>query len=187
MEVFQLKTYDDILSYKYNFYKELYEDGVRQRNQINAKFSSTISLITVEITTLIWLVFKALKIIKNICKINKIELGIIVLLITTFILIFVSIIFFILCFTNYTWSYPNPDEAKSFLDSNKKCLKQYSADTVMNNILENISEEYIQMAIVNTTETNKHIKYLNKCYIFIVLDLIFLLADFIYMLMFSML
>nr|DAH62618.1 MAG TPA: hypothetical protein [Caudoviricetes sp.] len=38
MEVFSLKTYDKILSFENDFYKELYEDGIKQRNQLNSNF-----------------------------------------------------------------------------------------------------------------------------------------------------
>ena len=48
MEVFSLKTYDKILSFENDFYKELYEDGIKQRNQLNSKFTPTITILSAE-------------------------------------------------------------------------------------------------------------------------------------------
>ena len=39
-----MKTYDKILSFENDFYKELYEDGIKQRNQLNSKSTPTITI-----------------------------------------------------------------------------------------------------------------------------------------------
>ena len=61
MEVFSLNTYDKILSFENDFYKELYEDGIKQRNQLNSKFTPTITILSAEIGGIIWIVFQLLK------------------------------------------------------------------------------------------------------------------------------
>lgn len=181
-----MNTYDKILSYKYDFYRELYEDGITQREQVSNKYTSTITLIVAEITGLIWLVLKLLKEVEDKCKINKTECRAIILLAITFGFIFISVVFFILCFTGFSWSYPKPKEIKEYIDKKETKISKCSEKALLDNIIENSSEIYIQIAIANIEEINKHTKHLNVCYVCIIIALVFLLTDFIYMLMFSM-
>ena len=180
MEVFSLKTYDKILSFENDFYKELYEDGIKQRNQLNSKFTPTITILSAEIGGIIWIVFRLLKNIEtnnNIIRIS--DICVFLFLGFTIISFVVAIVNFILCFTNYDFSYPEPDKAKTFIDSNKSCLEDYTEEEVLNNIIKNISNDYIKIAISNCEETNRHSNWLNKCYMGIVATLGLMVIDFV--------
>ena len=173
-----MKTYDKILSFENSFYKELYEDGIKQRTQLNSKFTPTVTILSAEIGSTIWLVFEFIKNIETYQDILKAPhlYVFISLIITIFFLI--SVVFnFIRCFTEYNFSYPDPSKAKNYVDSNKSYLKDYTEEEVLNNIIENISEVYANIAISNNKETNKHSDYLNKCYIGIIAALGFMGID----------
>lgn len=177
MEVFSLMTYNDILSFENNFYKELYEDGIKQRSQLNSKFTPTITILTAEIGGILWCLFR---LINNIGE--KVQISDIVTLVfigITFLSIGIAIFHFIRCFTNFYFSYPKPNEVKKFFNENKKCLDEYTEEDILNNIIENLSRDYIKMAIDNCEQIEKHSKYLNKCYIFIVVTLAFIVIDFV--------
>ena len=180
MEVFSLKTYNKILSFKNNFYKELYEDGIKQRNQLNNKFTPTITILSAEIGGIIWLVFRLLKNIEannNVIRIS--DLCVFLFLALTLIFMSAAIVYFVLCFTNYDFEYPKPDKVKQFVNDNINCLGDYSEDEILNNIIQNISNDYMDIAINNDIETSKHSGYLNKCYIWIVATLAFMVVDFV--------
>jgi len=175
-----LKTYNKILSFKNNYYKELYEDGIKQRNQLNNKFTPTITILSAEIGGIIWIVFRVLKNFEtnnNIIQIS--DLCIFLFLALTLIFMGTAIVFFVLCFTNYNFEYPKPDKVKQFINNNISCLGDYSEDEILNNIIRNISNDYIEIAISNDQETSKHSGHLNKCYIWIVTTLAFMIVDFV--------
>ena len=179
MEVFFLKTYDSILSFENSFYKELYEDGIKQRNQLNSKFTPTITILSAEIGGIIWNIFHLLKSIEDDnYTIHVLYIWIFLFLGLTLISFIMAMVNFILCFTNYNFSFPRPDKVKSFIDSNKNCLGDYSEEEVLTNIIKNISDNYIRIAISNYEETEKHSKRLNKCYIGIIFALSFMIVDF---------
>lgn len=75
----------------------------------------------------------------------------------------------------------SPKKIKKFIEKNKKRLDEYTEEEVLDNIIQNVSNSYLNTAIKNDKETTKHANYLNKCYICIVLTLIFLVIDFIIM------
>ena len=180
MEVFSLKTYNNILSFENNFYKELYEDGIKQRNQLNSKFTPTITILSAEIGGIIWHIFRLLKNIEsnnNVIHVSNI-CSFLFLGFTLFSFV-IAIVNFILCFTNYEFSYLKPDKAKTLIDNNKNCLGDYTEEEVLNNIIENIANDYIKIAISNCEETNKHSNWLNKCYIGIVVTLALMIVDFV--------
>lgn len=175
-----MKPYDKILSFENEFYKQLYEDGIQQRNQLNNKFTPTITLISAEISGIIWCIFKLINnIADNKNVINMSHLCGLFFLALTVVCMGSAIAFFILCFTNYNFSYPNPTKAKSFVEDNNRLIGEYSEVEIFNNIVKNISNDYINIAISNCEETNKHSSYLNKCYICIVSVLAFLAIDFV--------
>lgn len=180
MDVFSLKTYNKILSFKNNYYKELYEDEIKQRNQLNSKFTPTITILSAEIGGIIWIIFRLLKNIKaNNNAIRISDLCIFLFLALTLIFIGAAIVHFVLCFTNYDFEYPKPDKVKQFVNDNINCLGDYSEDEILDNIIKNISDDYIEIAISNDQETSKHSGYLNKCYIWIVATLAFMVIDFV--------
>lgn len=187
MEVFSLislKTYDKILSFKYNFYKELYDDGIRQRSQINTKFIPTITILSAEIGGILWIIFKLLNSIEAnnnfICVSN---LFVFLFFGLTIVSIGISIVYFILCFTNYNFEYPEPYKVKKLVNDNISRLDEYSEDEILDNIITGITNDYMEIAINNDEETNKHSKWLNRCYIGIIVTLIFMIFAFILVLL----
>ena len=178
-----METYDKILSFENNFYKELYEDGIKQRNQLNSKFTPTITILSAEIGGIIWIVFHLVEIIgTNSNTIQLSDMCVFLLLGFTAISFTAAMVNFILCFTNYDFSYLRPDKVKSFIDDNKNYLGDYSDEEILNNIIKNISKDYIKIAISNCKETDEHSKWLNKCYIGIAITLAFMVIDFVFVL-----
>lgn len=180
MEVFSLNTYDNILSFENDFYKELYEDGIKQRNQLNSKFTPTITILSAEIGGIIWIVLRLFKNIEaNNNTVHSSDMCIFLFLGFTLGSFAVAIVNFVLCFTNYDFSYPKPYKAKAFIDNNKNYLGDYTEKEVLDNIIKNISNDYIKIAISNCEETNKHSNWLNKCYVGIVVTLSLMVVDFV--------
>ena len=176
-----MNSYDKVLSFQNDYYKELYEDGIRQRNQINSKFVPTITLLTAEVSGIIWVVSKLFSNVKaNDNIVHLVDLCVFTSVIITFILWLLATIYFALCFTNYHFKYPKPDEIKEFIEANKSRLGEYTEQEILNNIHDVISNGYIEMAISNCEETNKHCKHLNKCYIFLVITLPLLIISFVF-------
>lgn len=177
MEVAHLNTYEKITSFQKEISKQLYDEGVQQRNQLNSKFTPTITILTAELGGVIWLVFKIIEKLSE--NIDLHQLCCFLLISITALIFGVAMFFFVLCFTRYNFYYISPQKVNNFIESNKQCLNGYSEEVMLNNIIQNISNTYMNVAIQNDNETTKHSNYLNNCYIFIVLTLIFLVIDFI--------
>lgn len=157
--------------------KQLYDEGVQQRNQINSKFMPTLTIITAELSGVIWLIFELIKIIPECVDIRR--LCIFSFVFITVLLLAAGIIFFILCFTQYKFSYISPKKIKKFIEKNKKRLDEYTEEEVLNNIIRNVSSSYINTAIKNDIQTTKHSEHLNRCYICIIFTLVCMAIDFI--------
>ena len=71
---------------------------------------------------------------------------------------------------------------KNFIEESKTHIDEYTEKEIVNNIMEQISFEYITMAIKNNKEINDRSKYLNKCYIGIVYTLLFMIIEFLILL-----
>lgn len=176
-----MSSYDKILSFQNDYYKALYEDGVKQRNQINSKFVPTITILTAEISGITWIVSKLFNTIKaNESVVHLLDLCVFTLTMITFILWLLAAIYFILCFTNYHFEYQKPDETQKFIEANKARLGEYTEQEVLDNIITNLSNDCIEIAINNCEETNKHCERLNKCYIFLVITLPLLIISFVF-------
>lgn len=181
MEVFYLKTYDNILSFENSFYKELYEDGAKQRDRINNKFAPTLTILTAEFSGIIWLLFKIIKLFSDhevkVCLLFGILA--IILLGVTIIFFTNAVIDFIFSFLKYEFYYPQPQKAKNIIENSKTYLGEYSEEEVLNNIIRIISNSYCEMAINNIKEINERSKYLNKAYTKIVWALGLMLITFV--------
>ena len=165
MEVFELKTTDKILSFEIDFYKTLYEDGLKQREYLESKFVPTITLLSAEIAGVIWMFPKF----KDDClKINNIiftkEFCKLVPPTFTIIFLLLAIVYFILCFTKYTFYFPNPEKTKKLIDDSKSALASFEENKVYNNMISHIADSYASISINNCEEINKHSDYLNTCY-----------------------
>ena len=172
-----MKTYDTVLSFEYDFYKELYADGSKQRDRINSKFTPTITILTAEITAIIWFIFSAKK------YTDKTKILFIIFAICLVIqsaTVIMAVVNFVFCFFKYKFSYPEPLDTKKFIDKNKTRLDEYSDQEVLDNIIKTISDDYIKMAIKNMKGINQRSKYLNKCYVYIVRTLLIRFISFLF-------
>lgn len=172
-----MNSYDKITSFRKEIAKQLYDEGVQQRTQINSKFTPTLTVLTGEISGIIWLVLKTINSISESITLHQLCTFLFVAI--TAMLYFGAVGCFLLCFTNYEFSYPSPKETKSFIKENMQCLGDYSEDEILENIINNISDEYMDMAIKNNFEITKHTNYLNKCYIFIGATLMCMIFSFV--------
>lgn len=172
-------SYNDILSFENDYYKELYYDGAKQRDRINSKFTPTITLLTAETSGIIWIIFNLVKKMKSF---NFISVTATIIL--CFIILFglVALVNFLFCFLKYGFLYPKPADVKNFIKENKTYIGEYTEKEIVDNIVEQISSEYITMAIKNNKEINNRSKYLNKCYIGIVYTLLFMIIEFLILL-----
>ena len=173
-------TYDKFLSFKNEYYKELYYDGVRQRNDINNKFVPTITILSAESGGLIWCILKYLDILAKCENMQFIHLVSFIFLAISSVVLFFAIKHFINAFTNYDFSYPNPEEVKIFLNEKEIHFDEYSEDELLEYSKEELAKEYIKMAIENCEETNKHVEFLNKSYKSIIWGLALLAITFLF-------
>lgn len=174
-----MSSYNDILSFENDYYKELYYDGEKQIDRINSKFTPTITLLTAETSGIIWIIFNLVKKMKSF---NFISVAAAIIL--CFIILFGLVAFanFLFCFLKYGFRYPKPSNVKNFIEESKTHIDEYTEKEIVNNIMEQISFEYITMAIKNNKEINDRSKYLNKCYIGIVYTLLFMIIEFLILL-----
>lgn len=153
-----MKTYDTVLSFKNDFYKELYKDGMMHRNQINNKFTPTVTILTAEIGGILWMISKLginKEWIQNIIAAHRYEQIIIPAI--GVLSIGAAIYFFIRCFTNYEFEFPEPEKTKKLIEDNKKFLGQVSEDKIVDNIIYYISESYREIASNDCTEVYRFI------------------------------
>ena len=177
MEVFHLNTYDKITSFQNELSKQMYDDSIRQRNQVSSKFTPTLTILTTEIGGFIWLIFKLINSISD--KITLHQLCLFLFISATLVLFCIATVYFLLCFTRYTFTYPSPEKAKAYIKDNLQYIGEYTEVEVLDNVMRNISDDYIDIAINNNIETTKHASYLNKCYIFIISTLVCMIVDFV--------
>lgn len=175
-----MKTSDKLLSFELDFYKMLYEDGLKQREHLEGKFVPTITLLSAEIAGVIWMFPKF----RNDCaRINnliytKVFCRLLPPAFTILFLVF-AIVYFILCFTKYSFYFPNPAKTKILIDDSKTALDSFDEKTVYNNMIALIADSYANISIDNCIEINKHSDYLNKCYWCIICSFISLCISYI--------
>lgn len=174
-----MSSYNDILSFENDYYKELYYDGAKQRDRINSKFTPTITLLTAETSGIIWIIFNLVKKMKSF---DFISVAATIILCFIFLFGLVALVNFLFCFLKYGFLYPKPADVKNFIKENKTYIGEYTEKEIVDNIVEQISSEYITMAIKNNKEINNRSKYLNKCYIGIVYTLLFMIIEFLILL-----
>lgn len=139
-KVYFLNPYDKILSIENEMYKQLYEESKQRRNQVNAKYAPTITIITAETGAILWIVFKIITDIEECNLIIQLKHLFPVLLATVTAFVWLmAIFFFIICLTN------NIDDNVIYL---------------MN---ESLKVSYIDAAIKNNNKTRKDIAFLRKC------------------------
>lgn len=174
-----MSSYNDILSFENDYYRELYCDGAKQRDRINSKFTPTITLLTAETSGIIWIIFNLVKKMKSF---NFISVAATIILCFIFLFGLVALVNFLFCFLKYGFLYPKPTDVKIFIEESKTHIDEYTEKEIVDNIVEQISSEYITMAIKNNKEINNRSKYLNKCYIGIVYTLLFMIIEFLILL-----
>mgnify|MGYP003104196956 CR=1 FL=1 len=166
-----MNSYDKILSIENEMYKQLYEEGKQRRNQVNAKYAPTITIITAETGAILWIIFK---IISNIEECNSI-----IQLKHLFPILLTTIFFLVICLTNYNSVYINPCKIEECIEDNKKYLQYYNEDDIANNIKLDIVNGYKNAAIENWNNNNKHSSYFKRCYICLSLTFVLLIVDFL--------
>lgn len=175
-----MNSYDKILSIENEMYKQLYEEGKQRRNQVNAKYAPTITIITAETGAILWIIFKIISNIEEYNSVIKIQhLFPIIFTTITAIIWITAIIFLIICLTNYNFVYIDPDKIHFCIEDNKTYLQYYEADKVASNVKTDIMNGYKNAAIENWIKTNKHSSYFKKCYICLSLTFILLIVDFV--------
>lgn len=179
-EVYFLNPYDKILSVENEMYKQLYEESKHRRNQVNAKYAPTITIITAETGAILWIVFKIITDIEECNLIIQLKHLFPVLLATVTAFVWLmAIFFFIICLTNYSTIYINPSKIQGCIEDNKKYLQYYDESDIANNIKLDIINGYKNAAIENWNNNNKHSLYFKKCYICLSLTFVLLVIDFL--------
>lgn len=178
-------TYDTILSFKNDLYKELYEDGLKQRSQAGSKFAPTITVLSAEFGGLIWTTFKLFD---NGININDIMNGLTThslaacLLMASFFFAIVALVFFMMFFLGSQFSYPSPKDIKDAINEKEKLLKSKSEKEVLKDIIDDLTKSYIKMAIENYNTISKHSAYLYHCYTSMCATLVCMIINFVLML-----
>ena len=175
-----MNPYDKILSVENEMYKQLYEESKHRRNQVNAKYAPTITIITAETGAILWIVFKIITDIEECNLIIQLKHLFPVLLATVTAFVWLmAIFFFIICLTNYSTIYINPSKIQGCIEDNKKYLQYYDESDIANNIKLDIINGYKNAAIENWNNNNKHSLYFKKCYICLSLTFVLLVIDFL--------
>lgn len=176
-------SYDTILSLESDIYKLLYEECKQRRTQINSKLAPTITIITGELGALVWIIFR---IGKDIATFNnavmKHHIIPIILTVLSVVLICISIVYLSKCLTNYKFTYLNPIKISECINDNRTYLKYYSEKDVVNNIQNNLVNEYKKMCVENWEITNKHCGYFRLCYVYLISTLVSLVVNFMFVL-----
>ncbi len=178
-----MNSYDKILSYEEDTYKQLYEESKQRRSQINSKIIPTLTMLTTESTATIWIIFKIVNDIKSHKNVILLQhLCPIIFTLLTIASVITAIIFLILCLTRYNFSYTDPKKVDACISLNKKYLEYYTEEELINNIRESLVKGYKKNCILNWEETNKHVSHLRFCYRFIIIALALLVVDFSFVL-----
>lgn len=171
-----MKTYDDILALEYKTYKELYDNTIVRRNNTVSKFTPMITLLTAEMTAVIWLMFKYTEFLHSHDFVWWFLLIIGVLCATIF-LEARAVWYFVKCFYGFDFSYIHPADMKIFVDDNKKIIDEHGSETIYNNMIEGISNTYAQAAIENVESINKHTAYMLPSFKAIIATLVLLFIN----------
>ena len=175
-----MNSYDKILSYENEIYKQLHEESKQRRNQIESKIVPTITLLTAETSAIIWSIYKFIQniIVSTInLLIHHIIFGYSICVSIATYLVTVSI--FVSFLIQYDFFYINPSKLSMLIDENKKFLNLYTEDEILYNIKENAVAGYKKICIENWHKINQSIEKLNMCYRFVVITLVFLMINFI--------
>lgn len=175
-----MNSYDKILSYESEIYKQLHDESKQRRNQIESKIVPTITLLTAETSAIIWSIYKFTQNI-DVSTINllihHIIFGFSICISITIYL--VGVVIFVSFLIQYDSFYINPSKLSVIIDENKNFLNLYTEDEILYNIKENVVAGYKKICIKNWRKINQSIEKLNMCYRFIVITLAFLMINFI--------
>lgn len=177
-----MKTHDTITSLEADVCERLYKDIFNRRTYGGSKFTPTITILVAEVSAIIWFVSELLRNIKGdgyiLRRAYEVMIGITGI---SCILAIASIIFFIASFAYYEFWYFDPEKMKGFFDSSRECLGDHSEDAIVNNITQHSIELCHEINIHNYKCILKHSRYMNWCYISVILTLISILCDFVLM------
>lgn len=172
-------SYEDFLSKKISYSKELYEHELKVRQQTSNKFAITITIYTAIITAWITLFSSTVKSV-NIKMLSLLDVILFTILLSVIILVIISIAFFINCFMDYKEETIEPIQVNKLFDDSEVLFDQYKMDEIINNIDDIIANSYMKCAICNFNQTTQKIKLLNKSYVFILISIVDLFIAFLF-------
>lgn len=162
-----------ILSFKYNYYKNLYESELQRRNQLSDKQNGVITILLALASAFVYMITHISFNINNIIPFYEENgmsktlfhgvflYGMVIWFSFLLISVFIN---FKLCFMKYKSSRINPEEAQMFITKTETNLEQYAEDDLYYHVLEELSSQYAIAAKSFYKETNEKMKHLNKIY-----------------------
>lgn len=171
-------SYKDFLSKKINYSRYLYEQELKIRQQAGNKFTPTVTIYTVIITSWITLFSSTIKSINVQCLVLS-DIILFVALFSVIILLIISIIYFVNCFMNYKENVIEPEQLSKLFNDSESLMGEYEIDEVINNIDNIVANSYIECAIHNFKQTTEKIRLLNKSYMLLLISIINLFIAFL--------
>lgn len=164
-----------LLSYELELYKNLYESENDYRHKQGDKTFKSITIIASFIGSVLWLIFKFLKIYQNECY--YLRCVNFILLIVCSCLMLVCIIIFFKVLYGYNEKRPDPNEIEQLITEYKSHTEDENAIiTAMN---ESMLISYKDAAMNNRIENEKHIKLFGLFYKIIFVEMFLLIVTFL--------
>lgn len=170
-----MKTKQSLPSYELELYKNLYEAENDYRHKQSDKAFKSITIIASFVGAVLWLIFKFLKIYKTEdCYFYCINLF---LLITCSCLMLACVVIFFMVLYGYNEKRPDPNEVKLLMEEYKSKTK--NENMIMNTMTESLIMSYIDAAINNRSENNRHGILFRYFYILVFIEMFLLIVTFL--------
>lgn len=170
-----MKTKQSLPSYELELYKNLYEAENDYRHKQSDKAFKSITIIASFIGAVLWLIFKFLNIYETEdCYIYCINLF---LLIACSCLMLACVIIFFMVLYGYDEKRPDPNEVKLLMEEYKSKTK--NENMIMNTMTESLIMSYIDAAINNRSENNRHGNLFRYFYILVFIEMFLLIVTFL--------
>lgn len=170
-----MKTKQSLPSYELELYKNLYEAENDYRHKQSDKAFKSITIIASFVGAVLWLIFKFLDIYEtenwyiyciNLC-----------LLIVCSCLMLTCVVMFFMVLYGYDEKRPDPNEVKLLLEEYKSQTK--NENMIINTMTESLVISYIDAAINNRSENNRHGILFRYFYILVFIEMFLLTATFL--------
>lgn len=170
-----MKTKQSLPSYELELYKNLYEAENDYRHKQSDKAFKSITIIASFVGAVLWLIFKFLKIYKTEdCYFYCINLF---LLITCSCLMLACVVIFFMVLYGYNEKRPDPNEVKLLMEEYKSQTK--NENMIMNTMTKSLIMSYIDAAINNRSENNRHGNLFRYFYILVFIEMFLLIVTFL--------